>query len=358
VVALAFGIGGAVAGISDRTLAQITPDATLGTENSIVTPNVNIGGLPADRIDGGAVRGANLFHSFSDFNVGEGLRVYFGNPAGIENILSRVTGNNVSNILGTLGVDGAANLFLLNPNGIIFGPNAQLDIAGSFVASTANSVVFGNGIEFSATNPQAPPLLTISVPLGLQYGTQPPQAIENAGNLTVGQNLLLSAGTVTSTGQLSAPVGQVAVAGVSGDVRVQDVTAQTATLFASGNLILEESKLQTTGNLSLLAEDTVRVRDSVEKPFLAQAGGNLYIQGNQGIDILALNHPETPFQSGGNLTLVSDGDISGDAHFSSGGNYSILNLAGEPGKFVSYYDPIISANGNVAFGDYTVCHLR
>src|ERR671933_204580 len=186
-------------------VAQITPDATLGTESSVVTPNINIRGLPGDRIDGGAVRGANLFHSFQEFNVGDGQRVYFANPTGIENILSRITGNNLSNILGTLGVDGGANLFLLNPNGIIFGPNAKLDIAGSFVASTANSVVFENGYQFSAKNPEAPPLLTVNVPLGVQYGANQPKAtIANAGNLAVGQNFTLSADNLDLQGQLQA----------------------------------------------------------------------------------------------------------------------------------------------------------
>ncbi|NEQ15589.1 MAG: filamentous hemagglutinin N-terminal domain-containing protein, partial [Moorea sp. SIO3E2] len=98
------------------------------------------------------------------------------NPAGIENILSRVTGGNVSNILGTLGVLGNANLFLINPNGIVFGPNSRLEMGGSFFGSTANSVVFDNGFQFSATNPDAPPLLTIKGPLGLQYG-------ENSGSI-------------------------------------------------------------------------------------------------------------------------------------------------------------------------------
>ncbi|HBY80243.1 MAG TPA: hypothetical protein DEG47_25255, partial [Cyanobacteria bacterium UBA11148] len=77
--------------------------------------------------------------------------------------------------------------------------------------------------------------------------------------------------------------------------------------------------------------------DSVANPFSAKAGGNLYIQGDESIDILALNHPETPFQSGRNLSLVSDGNISGDAHFFSGGSFSILNLSGEPGTFISLY---------------------
>src|SRR5919202_1801413 len=357
-LALALGLSGTFALISDRTLAQITPDATLGSEPSVVTPNVTIRGLPANRIDGGAARGANLFHSFSQFNILDGQRVYFANPTGIENILTRVTGSNISHILGTLGVDGPASLFLLNPNGIIFGPNARLDIAGSFLASTAESVVFSNGFEFTAKNPQAPPLLTVSVPVGVQYGLNQPKAITNAGNLLAGQNLVLSGGSVTSSGQLAAPTGQVIVAAVAGDARVGDVSAQAATLFANNNLILEQSQLRTAGDLTFLALDTVRVRDSVETPFVAHAGGNLYIQGNLGIDILALNHPQTPFQSGGSLSLVSDGNISGDAHFASVGPFQILNLNGGPGNFVSQYDPIISSLSDVNLGDYTGTSLK
>jgi filamentous hemagglutinin family protein len=222
-LALALAISGSLAFPTNRSLAQIVPDATLGSEPSVVTPNVTIRGLPANRIDGGAARGANLFHSFSQFNILDGQRVYFANPTGIENILTRVTGSNISHILGTLGVDGPASLFLLNPNGIIFGPNARLDIAGSFLASTAESVVFSNGFEFTAKNPQAPPLLTVSVPLGLQYRTRQPGAIANAGNLAVqpGQNITLVGGTVATTGQLRAPGGQISVAAVPGESLVQ-----------------------------------------------------------------------------------------------------------------------------------------
>ncbi|MHC5675641.1 filamentous hemagglutinin N-terminal domain-containing protein, partial [Nostoc sp.] len=141
--------------------AQITPDNTLGGEASQIKQNVLINGALGDKIEGGAARGSNLFHSFSEFNIPDGQRVYFANPIGIENILTRVTGGNASNIFGTLGVAGAANLFLINPNGILFGQNARLDVQGSFVGTTANGVQFGNQGFFSATNPQAPPLLTI-----------------------------------------------------------------------------------------------------------------------------------------------------------------------------------------------------
>lgn len=132
-------VGTLSVGVSQGVLAQIVPDNTLGAEGSVVTPDV-IKGIQGDRIDGGASRDANLFHSFSDFNVGEGRGAYFGNPTGIENILTRVTGGNPSNILGRLGVLGEANLFLINPNGIVFGPSASLDVQGSFVATTANAI--------------------------------------------------------------------------------------------------------------------------------------------------------------------------------------------------------------------------
>ena len=171
--------------------AQVIPDNSLGSENSIVTPNVTVKDAVADLIEGGAVRGSNLFHSFSEFNVGKGNNVYFANPDGVTNILNRVTGNNASNIFGTLGVDGGANLFLLNPNGIVFGENAALDVSGSFFATTAESYVFGEEASFSATNPNQAPLLSINLTPGLQMGERS-GSIEVRGNghsLTGGDNL-------------------------------------------------------------------------------------------------------------------------------------------------------------------------
>ncbi|MBE9224929.1 S-layer family protein [Phormidium sp. LEGE 05292] len=161
------------------SLAQIVPDATLGNESSVVTPSA-IKDLPSDRINGGAVRGNNLFHSFREFNVGAGRGVYFANPDGVTRILTRVTGNNVSQILGTLGVLGNADLFLINPNGIIFGQGARLDLNGSFIGSTASKISFGDGLEFSATNPQASPLLSVNVPIGLQFGTNPGRIVNQS----------------------------------------------------------------------------------------------------------------------------------------------------------------------------------
>ncbi|MGL5834198.1 MAG: filamentous hemagglutinin N-terminal domain-containing protein, partial [Waterburya sp.] len=104
-----FVVSGILSFECDRAFSQITPDNTLGAESSVVNPR----DATSESIDGGAVRGQNLFHSFEEFNVGKDRGVYFANPDAVTDIFSRVTGGNVSNILGTLGVDGAANLFLI-----------------------------------------------------------------------------------------------------------------------------------------------------------------------------------------------------------------------------------------------------
>ena len=103
----------------------------------------------------------------------------------IDNIITRVTGGFISEIDGTIQTQGSANLILLNPNGIILSPNARLEIGGSFLGSTARSIVFADGTEFGTTDVQTTPLLTISVPIGLQFG-ETESSIRTVGfNLTV-----------------------------------------------------------------------------------------------------------------------------------------------------------------------------
>ncbi len=232
-LASSLAISTALTSFDNCALAQIRPDSTLGAESSVVTSNVIINGLPSDRIDGGAIRGVNLFHSFQEFNVDAGRGTYFTSPAGIKNILSRVTGGNRSNIQGTLGVSGNANLFLINPNGIIFGPNASLDINGSFLASTASSLNFADGTQFSATAPQTKPLLTVSVPTGLQFGATPgsivnqsqasPNGAKNGFGLPVGlqvptgKTLALVGGNVAlEGGNITAEGGRIELGSVAG----------------------------------------------------------------------------------------------------------------------------------------------
>ncbi|KYC37919.1 hypothetical protein WA1_05325 [Scytonema hofmannii PCC 7110] len=220
--------------------AQINPDNTLGVENSRVTPNTLINGLPSDQIDGGAQRGSNLFHSFTQFNVNDGQRVFFTNPLDVKNIFTRVTGGQASNILGTLGVDGNANLFLMNPNGIVFGKNASLNVNGSFVATMANGIQFGNLGTFSATNPEAPSSLLTINPRALFFNQiNPTASIQNnsiapagkdpTGTDTIGlrvpdgKSLLLIGGNVSMDGgKLKAYGGRVELGGLatSGNVNI------------------------------------------------------------------------------------------------------------------------------------------
>ena len=145
--------------------AQVTPD---GTTSTTVNQNGNNYTVEqGDRI------GGNLFHSFEQFSVPTSGSAGFNNAADVANIFSRVTGGDISNIDGLLSASGAANLYLINPNGIIFGENARLDLGGSFFASTADSLLFDNNAEFSAVDPQAPPLLEVSIPIGLSFRDNP-----------------------------------------------------------------------------------------------------------------------------------------------------------------------------------------
>jgi filamentous hemagglutinin family protein len=307
-------IGSALAFSENRVIAQVIPDNTLGNERSVVNKVDKLN----ERIEGGATRGENLFHSFQEFNVGEGKSVYFANPEGITNILSRVTGGNLSQILGRLGVSGTANLFLLNPNGILFGSDASLDIQGSFVATTADGISLGENGFFSASEPQKSRLLSVSPGVTFfEQAANTPGVIVNRGNLAVGKDLTFSAGNLDLQGQL--------VAG---------------------------------GDLTLQALDTVQIRDSKLNPFVAAAKGDLLVRGNQTVDIFALNHPMSGLFSGGDLVLQSANTVGGDAHFWSGGNFRIEQLDGNLGNLYSPNDPVIRSLGDVSFNIYSGASLH
>jgi filamentous hemagglutinin family protein len=281
--------------------AQLVPDSSLGPETSQVNPNAVVNGAPASRVEGGATRGSNLFHSFREFNVGELQRVYFANPAGVANIFSRVTGADPSRILGTLGVEGVANLFLINPNGIIFGRNAQLDVRGSFVGTTANQIQFGTQGVFSATNLTAPGLLTVQPSAlgvnqvargGLEITSLAPAGSSPVGRdlfglrVPDGQSILLVGGDITVdgggvNGGLNAQGGRIELGGLAEPGVIQlDVANGWQLTYPNGVV---------RGNVSVVNNARVSVRGAGggeaivnANTFTATDGGRL-VAGTEGV---------------------------------------------------------------------------
>jgi filamentous hemagglutinin family protein len=291
--------------------AQLIPDNTTGTK---ITPNLTIKGIPSDRVDLGTQKGNNLFHSFREFNVGSDRGVYFSNPTGVTNIFARVTGGNPSNIFGKLGILGDANLFLLNPKGILFGANASLDLNGSLFVTSADRVRFADNSTFSAVNPESSPLLTVSAPIGLGFD-------QNAGRIEIqgqgyqfkfpglflpvdrsnsppglllqpGRNVAILGGDILlNGGVITAPSGNITLGSVRGGfvglnpngtldyssisdfglIKTQSAAALDASGIGGGSihlqagniqlgqstLIIQNFGIQPAGNISLEATDTI-----------------------------------------------------------------------------------------------------
>ena len=347
--------------------AQIIPDG-VSPNNSVVTSN----GADAS-ITGGVTAGNSLFHSFNQFSVPIGGVASFDNALTIENIFSRVTGDTASIIEGEIRANGTANLFLLNPNGIVFGPDASLNIGGSFVGSTAHSIQFADGSEFSAINPQAPSLLTVNVPVGLQYGaTAGDITVRGAGNnlflnqqdasvnrtrrpeglrVNAGQTLALVGGDITlEGGNLTAAGGRLELGSVdAGTVTLtptnlgwtlgyenvngfQDIhLSQAASLEASGD---SGGSIQVQGRRVAISEASAMLADTLGRG----TGGTLTIRATDAVQVTGFSFPPLgpPFPSrlstdsapgamgpGGHLSistgrlLVADGAQISNGTFSS-----------------------------------------
>lgn len=301
--------------------SPIIPDNTLPI-NSQVTPNGN-----QLIINQGTSAGNNLFHSFEAFSLPTGYEAFFNNSLAIQNIFSRVTGTSISNIDGIIRANGIANLFFLNPNGIIFGSNAQLDIGGSFFGSTANSILFEDNSEFSATNPNNSSLLSISMPIGLQFRDNSAQIqVQGAGhqlqlvdpliffsvqqpnnpNLGLqvqnGKTLALVGGLVNLEGGIiTAPEGNIELGGVkSGLVRLNSsgigwtldyqqvdnfqniALTQKALVDTSGN---SGGSIQVQGSqIALLDGSVIWIENRGSQP-----SGNIAIHSSQSVELKGLN---------------------------------------------------------------------
>lgn len=354
-----------------------------------------------DQIRGGTQRGANLFHSFSEFNVGKTRGVYFENPAGVTNILSRVTGNDPSNILGTLGVGepgklGTANLFLINPHGVIFGSKARLDVKGSFVATTASAIQFNNQGFFSASVPNSPGLLTVNPSAFLfnQVAAQPSNSIESKGSLSVPKNrsLLLvggkvspnkdSTGKILISGGLQAPDGRVELGGVAGlgevglsidqnnlslnfpnDVTRADVSLKRASVnvvAAGGGSIAINAQ-----NLDVLEGSTLSAGIENSSGSVNRQAGDITIDATGEVKVdnsFIFNRLEfAPQGSSGNIRIKSESLYLTNAQLDAGSSFGQV---GDPGEIFLQADDSVSINNSFVSsvaspeGDGSSIHIK
>jgi len=299
---LGIAIGSVIVLCAGSSLAQITPDGTLPNNSNIrLEGNIRI-------IKGGTTRGANLFHSFSEFSVPNGSEAFFNNAPNIQNIISRVTGKSISEINGLIKANNTANLFMINPNGIIFGSNAKLDIGGSFLATTASSVKFADDTLFSASSATTnTPLLTISVPIGLQYNVNSGSIQIQKSNLEVntGKTLALLGGNVSMEGgKLSAVGGRVELGGLAG-------TGTVGLNFDSNG------NLQNLGFPAQAQRADVSLSNQAKVDVTASGGGSIAVNARN-IDIFEKSvinagiseNSGSVGTTGGNITLDATGTIT------------------------------------------------
>lgn len=216
-----FDISAAPAQIYQPSNRAPVADSTLGTQVTGIDNNFTI--------NGGITRGSSKLHSFQDFSVPTGGRATFTTGEGIQAVISRVTGNLSSDINGIISAPGAS-FFLINPNGVVFGPNAQLNVGGAFVATTANSAVLsdanGTPYTFGTRNISDAPLLSVNSNVGLNVTrldfVENSAPITNYANLQInnfGQYIGLIGGDITldageGKGNIIAPGGRVDIGGL------------------------------------------------------------------------------------------------------------------------------------------------
>jgi filamentous hemagglutinin family protein len=353
---------GSIATFSVAATAQLAPDGTLGTESTVITPNQTIQGLPSDLIEGGALRGVNLFHSFQEFNVDTGRGVFFANPDSVTNIFTRVTGSNPSNILGRLGVLGQANLYLLNPNGIVFGSGASLDVQGSFFASTSNAIDLGNGESFSTNPATGAPLITVQPEATFSAALQ---SINNQATLQVGQNLNLNGTQLINTGTLQA----------GADLNINSNSLDNTGLLQSGQniVILSVNQFANSGAVQSGQDVNITTTD-LGNTGTIQTGQNLitssatlinsgFLQSNQNISIggtpgnaVDVNFATTSIiEAGQNLIILGDtinnaGTLTSIQNLSIEGNQINNSGALQAGQNLNINGTDLSNNGMLESG--------
>ena len=272
--------------------AEITLDGTMGPAGPLAGPTFTIPNTA------GTTLGPNLFHSFSVFNIDSTESATFTGPAGLDNVISRVTGGAPSSIDGLFrSTVPGADIFFVNPAGVVFGPNAALDVPGAFHTSTADELRFSDGNVFSATDPAAT-VLTPATPEAFGFLGDNPTGItvnDSALETASGATLSLVGGDVTIDGSdrtrasphLRVPSGQINIVGVAGpgEVSIGGALPDAEGFASYGKIQVSDSRLELSG----------------------EPGGGLYIRGGEVvIDSTHIFSDGSGDQDGGDFVLKGD----------------------------------------------------
>ncbi len=345
-------------GIVLPAIAQVTSDNTTNTTINKSGNNFNI--------LNGIQKGNNLFHSFKEFSIPTGGEAVFNNSTDVVNIINRVTGGNISNIDGLIKSQGNANLFLINPTGIVFGENAKLNIGGSFFATTASSIVFPDNIEFSATNTDKPPLLSINVPLGIQFGstaatiTNRSQTVDSNPTLPVGLQVKPGKSITLLGGNIQFDSGRLTTSG--GRVNLGAVAPDSFVSLSSGDFgwILGYDKVNDFGDITLVGNHSFDNKN-IHINTSGDRGGNIDIQGGEilfkgaAIEAITLGS-----EDGGKLTINTSESLKLDgipAEFTAsgivGGKTNLLDtrtLGSGKGADIEINSPKVHIRGQSSIG--------
>ncbi len=315
-------------------VADVILDGSLGgSSQQLVGPNYQIDASL------GQTRGNNLFHSFSTFNLSSNESANFSGPSNISNIFGRVTGGSFSSIDGTLSSSiSGANLWLINPNGIVFGNNARIDVSGSFHATTADYIQFDNAERFYSAQDATNSILSVANPTAFGFTREQPVGIVAEGSvfeMQAGQTLSLVSGPITLTDvSLRASAGRINLAAVG----------------SAGSVAINPSPTSTENGLNLSA-GTQRESINLVNSMIDLSGGNggkLFIIGGE---IFA----NSGSQIQNNIDLAGDDarvEIDADELILDGAQISIRNdSAGAGGKIQITANNISIQNNNASADD-------
>jgi filamentous hemagglutinin family protein len=246
--------------------ADIATDGTVGPARNLAGPDFRIGA------ELGTTRGANLFHSFRIFNIHTGESATFTGPDNIANVISRVTGGEVSTIDGLLRSEvGQANFYFINPAGVMFGPNAKVDVPAAFHIGTADELRFEDGAVFSAIDPTSSSF-SIAPPASFGFlSPQPASITVNGSQLTFAPNsrASMAAGNVTiqDGATLVSSGGDIQITAVGDAGDVVHLASGAAESAGNGTIAITESTIDVSGTQGsetvALRGGLVEIADSV-----------------------------------------------------------------------------------------------